>query len=268
MYAQKPIVKKKFRAGKLSSSYINRTVNWINFYRNMFGLNSVTTSNDWNTSAQYGAATLAAADRGLSHGLVGIKRPSFVSKANWKLGADATLQSNLAEGVTSPYDVISGYVSDDNDASGLNPGHRLWVLGGISKVGVGQAGEYDDLRVFDANDYKEATSIKKLAFPHAGLMPYNIASDGAPWSISFADEYAGDGSLHPKASVYDNTAKKKVKVSNVDISGEAYGYYGTTVYFLPKRSQIKVNHSYTIKVSNIEDQADVSYKTRLFDLKM
>jgi len=42
MYAQKPSVKKNFRPGKLSTSYINRTVNWVNFYRGMFGLNKVT----------------------------------------------------------------------------------------------------------------------------------------------------------------------------------------------------------------------------------
>ncbi|MFC6179847.1 CAP domain-containing protein [Lactiplantibacillus daowaiensis] len=268
MYAQKPILKKKFRAGKLSAGYTAQTVNWINFYRSMFGLKAVTANSSWNTSAQIGAATLAAADKGLSHGLDGIKRPSFVSKANWKLGADATNESNLAEGVTSPYDVISGYVSDNNNATGSNAGHRLWILGEIDKVGVGQAGAYNDLRVFDTDNYQKGTPIKKLAFPHAGLMPYNVAGDGAPWTISFDDEYTGDGSLRPKASVYDNTAKKKVKVSNVDISSDSYGYYGTTVTFLPKRSQIKVNHSYTIKVSNIEDQADVSYKTRLFDLKV
>jgi len=268
MYAQKAKLKKHFRAGKLSAGYTAQTVNWINFYRDMFGLNAVTADSTWNKSAQIGAATLAAADKGLSHGLVGIKRPSVVSKANWKLGAAATDQSNLAEGVTSPYDIVTGYVSDNNDSSGLNPGHRLWLLGAIEKVGVGQVGQYNDLRVYDEKNYKSATSIKKLAFPHAGLMPYNIASDGAPWSISFAGEYVGDGTLRPKASVYDNTAKKKVKVSDIDISGDSYGYYGTTVYFLPKRSQIKINHSYTVKISNIEDQSDVSYKTRLFDLKV
>ncbi|VDG24684.1 CAP domain-containing protein [Lactiplantibacillus mudanjiangensis] len=269
MYAQKPIVKKKFRAGKLSSSYVNRTVNWINFYRNMVGLSNVTANSEWNTSAQYGAATLAAADKGLSHGLVGIKRPSFISKANWKLGADATLQSNLAEGVTSPYDVVTGYLSDDGNQVSLNPGHRMWLLGAIDKVGVGQAGKYNDLRVFDVDNNQATTTLKKLMFPRAGLMPYGLVKAGAPWAVSYPDDhYVGSTGIKPVISVYDNTAKKKVKVSHIGTGDESYGYYGTTVYFVPKKSQVKVNHSYTVKISNVENQSDISYKTRLFDLKV
>lgn len=268
MYAQKPRLKKPFRPGKLSASYINRTVNWINFYRTMFGLSKVQADSDWNTSAQYGAATLAAADKGLSHGLVGIKRPSFVSKANWQKGADATNQSNLYQGATVPYDIVTGYLSDDGDLSGLEPGHRLWILGGIDCVGVGQAGGYNDLRVFADNSYDAATPVKKTAFPRAGLMPYALVSQGAPWSVSWPDEDTGDSHSTPQVRVYDKTAKKTVKVTHVNASQAGYGFFGTTVYFLPKKSQLKVNHAYVINISGVEDQADMSYTTRLFDLKV
>ncbi|MFC6289013.1 CAP domain-containing protein [Levilactobacillus angrenensis] len=268
MYAQKPRLKKSFRPGKLSASYINRTVNWINFYRTMFGLSKVQADSDWNTSAQYGAATLAAADKGLSHGLVGIKRPSFVSKADWQKGADATNQSNLSREVTGPYDIVTGYLSDDNDLSGLEPGHRLWILGGIDRVGVGQADGYNDLRVFADNSYGATTPVKKTAFPRAGLMPYALVSQGAPWSVSWPDEYTGDSSSSPQVSVYDKTAKKAVKVTHVNASQAGYGFFGTTVYFLPKKSQLKVNHAYKVEVSGVEDQSDISYTTRLFDLKV
>jgi len=269
MYAQKAKLKKHFRAGKLSAGYTAQTVNWINFYRDMFGLNAVTADSTWNKSAQMGAATLAAADKGLSHGLVGLKRPSVVSKANWKLGAAATDQSNLSEGITSPYDVVTGYISDDGNQMGFNPGHRSWVLGAINKVGIGQVGKYNDLRVFDTANNQATTTLKKLMFPRAGLMPYGLVKEGAPWAISYPDDhYVGSTGIKPKVSVHDNTAKKKVKISHVGTGDEAYGYYGTTIFFVPKKSQVKVNHSYTIKVSNVENQVDISYKTRLFDLKV
>lgn len=268
MYVQKPSVKKHFRPGKLSTGYINRTVNWVNFYRSMFGLNKVTADSSWNTSAQMGAATLAAADKGLSHGLVGFKRPAIVSKQDWKAGADATNQSNLFEGVTSPYDVVTGYLSDDGDLSGLEPGHRMWILGGIDKIGVGQADGYNDLRVYDDSHYNDHAAVKTVAYPRAGLMPYNLVGQGAPWSISFADEYVGDGDTTPSVHVYDKTAKKTVPVSQVSVTPGGYGYFGTNVYFLPKKSLIKVNHAYTVKIFGVEDQPDISYQTRLFNLKV
>lgn len=268
MYAQKPQLKKVFRPGKLRASYINRTVNWINFYRTMFGLSKVTADSDWNTSAQYGAATLAAADKGLSHGLVGIKRPSFVSATDWQKGADATNQSNLYQGVSSPYDVVTGYLSDDGDLSGLEPGHRLWVLGGIDRVGVGQAGEYNDLRVFATGSYDATAPVKQLAYPRAGLTPYALVSQGAPWSVSWPDDYTGDASSKPQVRVYDKTAKKAVKVTHVNADQSGYGFFGAAVYFLPKKSQLKVNHAYTVNISGVEDQSDISYTTRLFNLKV
>lgn len=268
MYAQKPRLKKPFRPGKLSASYINRTVNWINFYRTMFGLSKVHADSDWNTSAQYGAATLAAADKGLSHGLVGFKRPSAVPEAAWQKGAEATIPSNISQGAIAPYDIVTGYLSDDNDISGLEPGHRLWLLGGIDRVGVGQAGDYNDLRIFAHNSYATKTPVKRTAFPRAGLMPYALVSQEAPWSVSWPDEDTGDSHSTPQVRVYDKTAKKTVKVTHVNASQGGYASFGTTVYFLPKKSQLKVNHAYVINISGVEDQADMSYTTRLFDLKV
>lgn len=267
MYAQKPKIHKTFNPGKLSSTYINRTVNWVNFYRTMFGLKQVTAAPAWNTSAQVGAATLAAANQGLSHGLVGFHRPAFVSATAWQQGADATAQSNLYQGLINPHDIVMGYLNDGHNVSGSNPGHRLWLLGGITQIGVGQAGMYNDLRVFDSNDDTATPAVKTVAYPRAGVMPYELVSGGAPWSVSYADDYDNDSQQQPKITVRDNTAKKAVSLSHKTISGESYGWFGTTVYFLPKRSQIKANHSYTVKISQIENQADVHYTTKLFKLK-
>lgn len=265
IYAQKPVLKAPFNPGKLSRSYIDRTVNWINFYRTMFGLSKITDDADWDTSAQYGAATTAAADQGISHNLEGITRPSFVSASDWQLGAEATNESNLFEGLKDSYNIITGYLNDSSDATGMNPGHRSWILGGISQVGVGQSGEYNVLRVFDRENYNPG-SVGTLAFPKAGLMPYDLVRDGAPWSISYADDYSGNAPK-PNVSVFDKTTNKQVKVTQVT-TDDGYGNYGTTVYFLPKQGQVKVNHSYTVKISQIQGQADVAYQTKLFDLKM
>lgn len=265
MYAQKPKLKKTFRPGKLSAKYVNATVDWINLYRKIFDLTPVTNDAGWNQDAQYGAATLAAADKGLSHGLEGIKKPGFVATAAWKRGADATDHSNLMEGAVSPFDNVAGYLNDSNNISTIVPGHREWILGDISRVGVGQAGEYNDLKVIE--DQYTDHSPKTVAVPRAGVSPVGLVNDGAPWSISYADEYDGDGTK-PKVKVYDQTKHKTVKVSKVGITSDGYGWFGTTVYFVPKASQVKVNHAYRVTVSQIGGQADVQYTTKLFKLNV
>jgi len=263
MYDQKPSVKKTFTPGKLSAKYIDATVDSINFYREMFGLRKVSADASWNTDAQYGAATLAAANKGLSHGLVGLTKPGFVSAADWKHGAEATNTSNLSEGLTKPYDNILTYVNDGNNISGEIPGHREWVLGGITKVGVGQAGAYNDLNVFGGAGSGESPDT--VAFPKAGVFPMS-AADSTVWSVSFAHQMWSNAPA-PTVKVVDNTTHKIVKVTKVGISSDSYGEFGTTVYYKPAASQIKLNHAYTITVKNIVHQADVSYQTKLFDLK-
>jgi uncharacterized protein YkwD len=263
MYVQKPSVKGHFAPGKLSAKYVNATVDSINFYRKMYGLSPVTADAGWNTEAQYGAATLAAAGKGLSHGLVGLNRPSFVSKADWQRGADATNSSNLSEGLTKPYDNILGYVNDGNNMTSMVPGHREWILGGIAKVGVGQVGDYNDLKVFGSHDGDYSPST--VAFPKAGVFPKQAAADTV-WSVSF-DHDLGSNAAKPTVKVTDDTIHKNVHVSEVGISGDAYGWFGTTVYYEPSFVKIKRNHTYTIKISNIAHQQDVTYKTKLFDLK-
>lgn len=263
MYAQKPSVKGHFAPGKLSAKYVNATVDSINFYRNMYGLSPVTADTGWNIEAQYGAATLAAADKGLSHGLVGLNRPSFVSTADWQRGADATSSSNLSAGLAKPYDNILGYVNDGNNMTTIVPGHREWVLGGIAKVGVGQASDYNDLKVFGSHDGGYTPST--VAFPKAGVFPKQAAT-GTVWSVSFG-HLLGSTTAKPVVKVTDNTTQKNVHVSQVGISGDTYGWFGTTVYYQPADSQVKRNHTYTIKISNIAHQPNMTYQTKLFDLK-
>jgi len=263
MYSRKPSVKHSFNPGELSDKYINATVDSINFFRKMYGLNLAHADKTWNEDAQYGAAALNAAGKGLSHGLTGLGKPSFVSTSDWQRAAEATNSSNLGEGLTKPYNNILSYVNDGDNSGSVEPGHREWVLGALSKVGVGQSGKYNDLKVF-GKDSGSSYHPETVAYPKAGVFPMSAIKFGL-WSISYADRCDKDA-RKPVVKVYDNTTKKSVSVSTVGISNATYGDFGTTVYFLPDEAKTKVNHSYTVKVSHIENQSDVKYTTKLFDL--
>jgi len=259
MYAQKPVLKGSFSVGQLSSSYINRSVNWINFYRDMYGLNNIKADAAWNTEAQYGAATLAAVGKGLSHGLVGFTRPAFISEADWQRGAKATKSSNLSGGRVHPGENVLAYIADSGNPV---PGHREWLLGGISQIGIGQAGDYSDYKVFGGYTY--ADTPKTIAFPKAGVFPVQAANDG-DWSYSFATEMPKDAAK-PDVSVYDNTTHKAMKVTDVGLDDGNYGGFGTTVHYYP--GSVKVNHSYKVSIENIPNHPDVTYTTKLFRLSI
>lgn len=262
MYARKVSTSGTFDAGQLSNSYIQATVDWINFYRQLYVLSSVTANSQWNTEAQFGAAALDAADQGLSHGLVGLAKPDNISSSDWDRGADATASSNLADGVTGPYDVISLYMNDSgNDV----PGHREWLLGGINQVGVGQAGEYNDLKVFDDND-QNTTPGNQIVYPNSGLFPFDESLD-TKWSVELPQSI--DENSQPSISVYDNTAKTNVSVDDVTVSNTGYGNWGTSISYMPGDGDVKVNHSYSVKISNLPDSIpDISYTTKLFSLNV
>lgn len=258
MYASKPVYKNKFAVGKLSSTYINKTLAAINLARGFYGLPNVTAPDSWNASAQYGAATLAAANQGLSHGLDGLTQPSFVSDAAWSKGAAATSQSNIAQGYSGAFNTISGYL---NDSGNTMPGHRLWILGGITQVGVGQAGEYNDLKVFDI-DSGLGHATKTVAYPNSGLFPAEW-SVGTFWSLAVPSRY--DASK-VSIKVTDATTKQNVPVAAVQ-SDDGYGLFDTEISYLPKASMIKANHAYTISVSNFAGvPAGYSYTTKLFKI--
>ncbi|WP_283680388.1 CAP domain-containing protein [Lentilactobacillus sp. Marseille-Q4993] len=259
MYQEKPSLSGSFNPGKLNDSYIQGTVDWINYYRSFYGLSPVSSNSGWNTEAQYGAATLAAVDNGLSHGLVGFSKPSYISQSDWQHGAEATNTSNLATGVISPEDNITLYINDSgNDV----PGHREWLLGGITQVGVGQANNYNDLKVFDPTG--DGTDASEIKFPNAGLFPFEASSD-TRWSLSLPQRLST--SAQPTITIHDNTANKDVSVSNVIISNSGYGEFGTSISYEPDSDSIKENHSYTINISNLPNgMADVSYSTKLFPI--
>ncbi|MCH4123956.1 MAG: hypothetical protein LKH74_09835 [Levilactobacillus sp.] len=267
MYATKPSLKKKFNPGKLSKKYTNAVVKSVNFYRGIYGLNKVVANPQWNVDAQYGAATLAAADGGLAHGLVGLKRPKAVPKAAWKRGVEATDYSNLGENDVKPFDIVSAYINDYGQPDYI-PGHREWILGNTVEVGVGQVGIYNDLKVFEGGAKCRAYGepAKEVAFPKAGVFPISAVQD-TTWSLTYSIGETKN-TRKPTVKVKDETTHKTVKVSHITNynSETGYGWFKTSISYVPAASKIKVNHTYTVKISHLTNHENVEYQTKLFKL--
>ncbi|MHA8110837.1 CAP domain-containing protein [Lactobacillaceae bacterium Melli_B4] len=279
IYRSQPVISDTFAPGQLNSTYIQNSVDWINFFRKMVGQQAVFNNTGWNQDAQYGAAMLAASNNAnnsntLSHGLVDFTKPAFISDSDWQRGADATNDSNISSGIDSPYDVVTNFLNDGfnvNPAEG--PGHRQWLLGNIDQIGIGKAGDYNDYKIFADNSSNSYTDQQPVNFPGSGVFPIDLVQNTV-WSISLPNGYNG---ATPMVSVHDNTANADVSVSGVNASGTTtdsqglttfgYGYFGTNVWFTPDASAIKVNHSYTITVNGLPGMSSpYQYTTKLFDL--
>lgn len=133
IYASKPSLKKKFKAGSLKSSYINEQVAYINYYRDLFGLTAVKTSSQGNKNAQTTAAVMAAINANPfvnQHGLPNEKQPSYISKKNWLLAQDVSNSANLNFNASpqTAGDVVTDLLTDRYNLSGSDTGHRAWLL--------------------------------------------------------------------------------------------------------------------------------------------
>lgn len=127
IYAKKPHLKKKFNAGALNPKYIQTQVDYINYYRSLFGLPNVTATTTFNNNAQKTAAVMAAINANPfinQHGLPSEKRPSYISKGTWKLAKDTSETSNLNFNVShqSAGDVITDLVTDHYNLIGSDTG--------------------------------------------------------------------------------------------------------------------------------------------------
>ncbi|MHA8138304.1 CAP domain-containing protein, partial [Lactobacillaceae bacterium Scapto_B20] len=279
MFISQPVIGGEFNPGELNSTYIQNSIDWINFFRQMVGQPSIFDNMSWDRDAQYGAATLAAANNSsgtnkLSHGLVDFNKPAFISDADWQRGAAATNDGNISSGIDSPYDVVTNFLNDGfNIDPAAGPGHREWLLGNIDQVGIGHAGQYNSYKLFEPGMNNSYTASQPINFPGKGVFPIDLVQNTV-WSISVPGRYGGNT---PTVRIHDNTSNTDVAVSDDSSGGTTvsaknittygYGFLDTTAWFTPDHNAIKVNHSYTITVSGLPGiRSPYSYTTKLFDL--
>ncbi|UQS87104.1 hypothetical protein MOO44_02785 [Nicoliella spurrieriana] len=298
VYDTKPNVNGTFSVGKLNQNYIDNSIKWINFFRKMVGMNPVSENSSWSTESQYGANLLNAVntyndfDNYIAHNISAVYKPPFMSDQDWNRGIAATSTSNISATSNgenpSPYDVVTQYLNDGNNIKAQDgPGHREWLTGNIDSIGIGLSGNFSDYKIYNSSNSEHDfnTNVNHpVNFPGNNLYPINLVQ-GTPWSVSVPTNF-NNTTVKPTVTVYDNTDKRAVSVTNTNINGTivsggvnfngviegstyAYGsgYFGSNVWFTPDANAIKVNHSYTITIKNLPGYSQpYTYTTKLFDL--
>lgn len=269
IYAVKPSLSKKFKAGSLNSKYINTQVDYINYYRSLFGLTPVTTTEGSNSDAQKTAAVMAAINANPfinQHGLPSEQKPAFISKVTWKLAKETSESSNLNFNVSrqSAGDVITDLITDHYNLNGTDTGHRAWLLSTrLTTTGIGAAYgkngyRYSVQKVLNANDMFRAASQPIVTYPSVRLFPSELAKGkNIVWSIYLSNRMV---QTTPTVTIRDldtDIVTNGTHVRNYSSSG--YGNFKTIITYSPGRTHIVPGHEYEVNVNGV-----YKYRFKLF----
>ena len=180
-YEQEPVTTgPNYNAGKLSQSTLQGAVDMLNFMRYIAGIPYDVQLNDsYNQMAQAGALVNAVNDE-VTHYPA---KPQDMEDSLYQLGYKGCSSSNLFFRSLDFRDAVEGWVSDEYNASGSNPGQRRWCLNPtMTATGFGEVDFYSAMYAFD--NHWAPTAYTGVAWP-AQQMPTQFFNTVTPWSISF-----------------------------------------------------------------------------------
>lgn len=269
LYVTKPEFCRHFKEGVLVPNYLSTQLNYINYYRSLFDLNPVSDNSTANLKSQKTAAVLATLNANPlinQHGLPYEKRPKDITRATWKIAKSTSRTANLNfnAGNQSAGDVITDLLTDRYNLSGLDTGHRAWLLSTrLSSVGTGAAYgtngyRYSVQKILNASDVFRSASQELVTYPSKGLFPLELVNDPQiAWSLYFSDQAI---TTTPDITITDNTTAQTYQATNVTNYQDAgYGNFQTIISYLPGATPLIAGHEYEVKVQGI-----CQYKFKLF----
>ena len=281
-FSEQPLLKKPFKAGKLTDNFLKHGLASVNLHRFIAGLPyDVELDNDWNFMAQHGAALLAIMNKGLSHAPdypQGIGLP----KEFYNRGYTGASTSNLHSGQGDLSQAVKGFVHDSDSSNIDRLGHRRWVLDpDLTKTGFGYVNGYVAMKVFDHGvSSKRKEKFAYAAWPPAGQMPAEYFSGNSAWSFSFNPSAfggikgeAGDVTLTLTISrdcitfSFGGSSGKSDCYFNID--KERFGLPYCIIFRPDNLGMIMDNDEFEVKISGITDSKGraipVNYKTVFFN---
>lgn len=270
LYATVPHLTDPFSVGKLSDIYINAQLAYINYYRSLFGLRSISTNSTDNQNAQITASVMAAiqADPFTNqHGLPSSTKPAYISDMYWTIAKNVSASANLNfnSGNESPGDVITDLLTDKYNLDGSDTGHRAWLLSTrLSTTGLGAAYgangyRYSVQQVAYASDIFNSPSQSTVTYPSSGVFPIELLQGGnIAWSVYLSDQMVNS---IPTITITDMDTGQKVTATNVqNFSSKGYGNFSTVITYSPGNLNLVSGHQYMVQVGNI-----TSYSFKLFN---
>lgn len=270
LYSVAPHLTEPFSAGKLSDNYINSQLAYINYYRRLFGLTSISANSTDNDNAQITASVMAAIKANPftnQHGLPGESRPSFISDMYWTIARNVSAGSNLNFNVSnqSAGDVITDLLTDRYNLDGADTGHRAWLLSTrLTTTGIGAAYgvngyRYSVQQVAYPSDSFKAASKASVTYPSSGVFPIELLQGGnVAWSVYLSDQII---TSNPQIMITDLDTGQKVTATNVhNYSSKGYGNFVSVITYSPGNLNLISGHQYMVDIAGI-----TTYTFKLFN---
>ena len=187
VYQNQPSTKSPYKSGSLKEQVKTDTLNQINFYRWLYGINTLNLNTSKMDRNQKGAVLLAALNT-LTHYPSKPKDmdDSFYKEAYAGCNAGANEYSgNVAYGYSMP-NSIYGYI-DDSSNTYANVGHRTSLLDlSADTVSFGYCNSYNTLSIYYSNNTKNKDNF--YSYPTSGYFPTECIRTTAMWSINLSDK--------------------------------------------------------------------------------
>ncbi len=270
LYASTPHLTTPFSPGSVTNSYVNSQLDYINFYRSIFDLPSISANKTDNDNAQITASVMAAINANPftnQHGLPNETKPAFISSTYWTIAKSVSASSNLNFNVTnqSAGDVITDLLTDTYNLDGSDTGHRAWLLSSrLTTTGIGAAYGTNNYRysvqqvAYPSDGYK-AASKSSVAYPNSGIFPIELLKgNNIAWSLYLSDKTI---SGTPKITVTDLDTGQVSQATNVNNFGnKGFGFFKTILTYFPGDIKLVSGHEYSVNIDNV-----YQYSFKLFN---
>lgn len=239
VYDTQPSASAPYKAGSLKQEVVDDTLNQLNYFRWLAGLNPVTVNQTYMDRSQK-AAVLLKANNVLTHYP---EKPADMDDAFYKEGAagagagyDYSGNCGMSTYHTMPQS-IQNYVNDDHNMS-AGVGHRLSMLDPYAtSVSFGFAMPYNAVSVYYSSRYQPTPGSDNFySWPSPGYFPIESITPQSQWSVQLNNEYQ-----FSEYNVEFTYKGKKYTATNYVHDS----FYNTLAFSLPSELLSAASNSYT-----------------------
>lgn len=233
-YVQKPTVTAPYSAGELNELALEEALDYLNFLREMAGLEPVERSRIYDYQCQHGATLLAALDY-VDHNA---PQPADMDQNFYDSAHLATTSSNIARfnwmRPTILREGIAYFARDDGDANLSVLGHRRWLLNpAMNATGFGLANSETGMSyvAMYAHDLgRTDAQWSEICWPASGVFPVELMHSHLAWSVSLNPELYDVSASHIHATLSEENLGLSFEFDCTNGEGEGFCTVSTENY--------------------------------------
>ena len=258
-------LKVPYAPGKLSQRTQDDSLEVLNFVRYLAGISDDVVYDEEAEKAVQAGMLVNAVNNELTHFP---KQPADMDDDLYQLGCGGTSSSNISY---SPYnlnfDIIYGWMADEDDGNIVMVGHRRWVLcQAMKRTAFGKVGRYGAMYVMGFDDVTYEPQI--VSWP-AQVMPASFFPGNYPWSVSVDERFIQNMDIQVELTNLNTGTVWNFSKSGSDgvfyLDDGDYARYGCIIFRPDNVEKYVDGDRYQVKITGLKNE--ISYVVEFFDLK-